>query len=86
MLWKLQLLIKYIHDNEFFCQSDSRTIWKHTNVCLLPGPRAYHGTATIDHMIYVVGGFDGMDYFNSVRCFDPQTKEWTEVAPMNAKR
>ncbi|KAK3108652.1 hypothetical protein FSP39_012601 [Pinctada imbricata] len=50
------------------------------------GPRAYHGTATIDHKIYIIGGFDGMEYFNSVRSFDPQSKEWTEVAPMNAKR
>ena len=50
------------------------------------GPRAYHGTASIGHLIYVVGGFDGLDYFNSVRSFDPIEKVWSEVAPMNAKR
>ena len=50
------------------------------------GPRAYHGTAAIGHIIYVVGGFDGLDYFNSVRSFDPVEKVWSEVAPMNAKR
>ncbi|XP_076094839.1 kelch-like protein 10 [Mytilus galloprovincialis] len=50
------------------------------------GPRAYHGTATIGHAIYVIGGFDGVEYFNSVRCFNPIYKEWSEVAPMNAKR
>ncbi|XP_033728458.1 kelch-like protein 10 [Pecten maximus] len=50
------------------------------------GPRAYHGTVTIDKKIYVAGGFDGVEYFNSVRCFDPVTKTWSEAAPMNAKR
>jgi len=50
------------------------------------GPRAYHGCATVDMLIYLIGGFDGMDYFNSVRCFNPVTKEWSEVAPMNSRR
>ncbi|KAL1139483.1 hypothetical protein AAG570_006467 [Ranatra chinensis] len=50
------------------------------------GPRAYHGTAVIGHDIYVIGGFDGMDYFNSCRCFNAVTKTWREIAPMNARR
>ncbi|ESN92201.1 hypothetical protein HELRODRAFT_194346 [Helobdella robusta] len=50
------------------------------------GPRAYHGCATVNGCIYLMGGFDGMDYFNSVRCFNPVTKEWSEAAPMNSKR
>ncbi|KAJ8721599.1 hypothetical protein PYW07_002374 [Mythimna separata] len=50
------------------------------------GPRAYHGTAVLGYCIYVIGGFDGMDYFNSCRCFDAVTKSWREVAPMNARR
>jgi len=37
-------------------------------------------------LIYLIGGFDGMDYFNSVRCFNPVAKEWFEVAPMNSRR
>lgn len=41
---------------------------------------------TLNQLIYVIGGFDGVEYFSSVRCFDPKTKEWTEVAPMNSKR
>ena len=53
---------------------------------VLLGPRAYHGCVTVDSLIYLVGGFDGMDYFNSVRCFNPIDKEWLEVAPMNARR
>lgn len=50
------------------------------------GPRAYHGTAVVDFKIYVIGGFDGMDYFNSCRCFDAVEKTWKEIAPMNARR
>ncbi|XP_073989181.1 kelch-like protein 10 isoform X2 [Rhodnius prolixus] len=50
------------------------------------GPRAYHGTVVIGYEIYVIGGFDGMDYFNSCRCFNAVTKTWREIAPMNAKR
>ncbi|KPI96784.1 Kelch-like protein 10 [Papilio xuthus] len=50
------------------------------------GPRAYHGTAVLGYCIYVIGGFDGMDYFNSCRCFDAVNKTWREVAPMNARR
>ncbi|XP_060074906.1 uncharacterized protein LOC132554600 [Ylistrum balloti] len=49
-------------------------------------PRAYHGTVTIDLKIYVIGGFDGTQYFNNVRCFDPVSKLWSEAAPMNSKR
>ena len=49
-------------------------------------PRAYHGVVTIDHRIYIIGGFDGMEYFNSCRVFDPQLFQWNEIAPMNVKR
>ncbi|XP_041366387.1 kelch-like protein 10 [Gigantopelta aegis] len=54
--------------------------------CVDAGPRAYHGTVAVDQVIYVVGGFDGMEYFNSVRVFNPATKQWSEAAPMNSKR
>lgn len=50
------------------------------------GPRAYHGTAVVSFDIYVIGGFDGMDYFNSCRCFNAVSKFWKEVAPMHARR
>ncbi|XP_050439090.1 kelch-like protein 10 [Adelges cooleyi] len=50
------------------------------------GPRAYHGTIVIDHYIYVIGGFDGLDYFNSCRKFNTLSKVWEEVAPMNCRR
>ncbi|XP_071580857.1 kelch-like protein 10 isoform X3 [Temnothorax nylanderi] len=50
------------------------------------GPRAYHGLAVVGFDIYVIGGFDGVDYFNSCRCFNAVTKVWREVAPMNVRR
>uniref|UniRef100_A0A1B6GHM5 Kelch-like protein diablo n=1 Tax=Cuerna arida TaxID=1464854 RepID=A0A1B6GHM5_9HEMI len=50
------------------------------------GPRAYHGTAVIGFDIYVIGGFDGMENFNSCRCFNAVTKTWKEIAPMHERR
>ncbi|CAF1403894.1 unnamed protein product [Adineta ricciae] len=49
-------------------------------------PRAYHGIVTVNRMIYIIGGFDGMDHFNSCRLFDSQLLQWKEIAPMNVKR
>ncbi|XP_057331107.1 kelch-like protein 10 [Microplitis mediator] len=45
-------------------------------------PRAYHGLCTLNNLIYVIGGFDGREHFNTVRCYDPVTKEWHEKACM----
>lgn len=50
------------------------------------GPRAYHGSIVMNHYIYVIGGFDGVEYFSSCRRFNTITKIWEEVAPMNCKR
>ncbi|KAM9324434.1 kelch-like protein 10 [Gastrophryne carolinensis] len=49
-------------------------------------PRAYHGAAYLNGFIYLIGGFNGLDYFNSVRKFDPVTKRWNEAGPMHCKR
>ncbi|PVD31130.1 hypothetical protein C0Q70_10408 [Pomacea canaliculata] len=56
-------------------------------VCENPdsGPRAYHGTVAVGFKIYVIGGFDGVEYFNNCRVFDPVLKVWQEAAPMHAK-
>ncbi|XP_046492145.1 kelch-like protein 10 [Neodiprion pinetum] len=45
-------------------------------------PRAYHGLCTLNNVIYMIGGFDGNEHFNTVRCYDPVTKEWRERACM----
>ncbi|KAM9343930.1 kelch-like protein 10 [Pholidichthys leucotaenia] len=49
-------------------------------------PRAYHGSVFLNGFVYCVGGFDRVDYFNSVRRFDPGTCMWEEVAPMYSCR
>ncbi|KAG8573395.1 hypothetical protein GDO81_012389 [Engystomops pustulosus] len=49
-------------------------------------PRAYHGTAYLKGCLYIIGGFDSVDYFNNVKRFDPIKKSWQEVAPMHSKR
>ncbi|UYV61522.1 hypothetical protein LAZ67_1005149 [Cordylochernes scorpioides] len=48
--------------------------------------RAYHGLATVDSRIYMIGGFDGNQYFNSVRCFDPVSHRWAERGCMHEAR
>lgn len=48
--------------------------------------RAYHGMCTFQGKIYLVGGFDGNEYFNTVRCFDPSTHTWSDCACMYYSR
>ncbi|VDM93260.1 unnamed protein product, partial [Litomosoides sigmodontis] len=43
---------------------------------------AYHETIKL----YIIGGFEGTQYFNTVRCYDGETKEWLELAPMHYAR
>ncbi|XP_036435584.1 LOW QUALITY PROTEIN: kelch-like protein 10 [Colossoma macropomum] len=50
------------------------------------GPRAYHGSVYLNGFVYCVGGFDGVDYFNSVRKFNPVSRTWHQVAPMHSRR
>lgn len=50
------------------------------------GPRSYHGTAVIGTKIYIVGGFNGTEYFNTCSRFDPVKKTWKEIAPMHNRR
>ncbi|XP_026464876.1 kelch-like protein 10 [Ctenocephalides felis] len=45
-------------------------------------PRAYHGVCALNNLIYMVGGFDGNEHFNTVRCYNPLTKVWQERACM----
>ncbi|KAI2652438.1 Kelch-like protein 10 [Labeo rohita] len=49
-------------------------------------PRAYHGTAVLNEDVYCVGGFDGVQYFNSVRKLNLTTQTWHEVGPMYERR
>lgn len=59
---------------------DSRAdCWLRINAEDSDGPRSYHGTAVIGSNIYCIGGFNGMQYFNTCRMFNAITKEWQEV-------
>ncbi|XP_041987203.1 kelch-like protein 10 [Aricia agestis] len=49
-------------------------------------PRAYHGLCALNNLIYMIGGFDGSDHFNTVRCYDPVTNVWQERACMYQAR
>jgi len=49
-------------------------------------PRAYHGLAFFDKFLYIIGGFDGQNYFNSVRKLDLTNTKITEETPMKHRR
>ncbi|GIX78169.1 hypothetical protein CDAR_508851 [Caerostris darwini] len=49
-------------------------------------PRAYHGMIWHQGKVYVIGGFDGNQCFNSMRCFDPVTHLWEEKGCMYVQR
>ncbi|KAF7229464.1 kelch-like protein 10 [Nothobranchius furzeri] len=49
-------------------------------------PRAYHGSVFLGGFVYCVGGFDRVEYFNSVRRFNPITHTWMAVSPMYYRR
>ncbi|XP_049771594.1 kelch-like protein 10 [Schistocerca cancellata] len=44
--------------------------------------RAYHGICVLKKLIYLIGGHDGREYFNSVKCYDPEKHEWSDRACM----
>ncbi|XP_026843427.1 kelch-like protein 10 isoform X1 [Drosophila persimilis] len=60
--------------------------WVNINAEDPAGPRAYHGTAVIGFKIYSIGGYDGVEYFNTCRVFDAVKKKWSEIAPMHCRR
>ncbi|XP_071451571.1 kelch-like protein 10 [Hetaerina americana] len=49
-------------------------------------PRAYHGIVALNGNIYVIGGFDGNNYFNTMRQYNPVMKTWTDRACMYTPR
>jgi len=49
-------------------------------------PRAYHGLVFYKKQFYIIGGFDGQNYFNSVRKFDLVNLKCSEEAPMKHRR
>ncbi|XP_035248695.1 kelch-like protein 10 [Anguilla anguilla] len=49
-------------------------------------PRAYHGAVYLNGFVYCLGGYNSMEYFSSVRKYNPVTLTWHEVAPMYFRR
>ena len=49
-------------------------------------PLAYHGVALVGPHLYVVGGFDGSEYYNSVRRWEVGGAEWEPLACMTVAR
>ena len=49
-------------------------------------PRAYHGVCFHGHSVYIMGGFDGQNYFNSVRRLDLKQLDCFEEPPMSNRR
>ncbi|VDK46279.1 unnamed protein product [Anisakis simplex] len=47
---------------------------------------SYHAIVVIDQKLYLLGGSDGSDCFNTVRCYDGEKREWSELAPMHYAR
>ncbi|XP_016954296.1 kelch-like protein 10 [Drosophila biarmipes] len=60
--------------------------WVNINAEDPAGPRAYHGTAVLGFEIFSIGGYDGVEYFNTCRVFDAVKKKWNEIAPMHCRR
>ncbi|CAG2106420.1 unnamed protein product [Medioppia subpectinata] len=48
--------------------------------------RSYHGLVSFNGIVYIIGGFDGRQHFNSVFAFNPTTKLWTEKGCMHSNR
>ncbi|XP_046991984.1 kelch-like protein 10 [Schistocerca americana] len=61
---------------------DSRTDRWYSSNFVDPLARAYHGICVLKKLIYLIGGHDGREYFNSVKCYDPEKHEWSDRACM----
>ncbi|KAH9383359.1 hypothetical protein HPB48_024578 [Haemaphysalis longicornis] len=56
----------------------------HPNQCT--PPRAYHGVAMLDGLLYFIGGFDGRNCYHSVVCLEVKEKKWSARSNMNVAR
>ncbi|KAH9361418.1 hypothetical protein HPB48_003908 [Haemaphysalis longicornis] len=62
----------------------SRRWLLHPNQCT--PPRAYHGVAMLDGLVYFIGGFDGRRCLHSVVCFNVPELKWTTKSNMHMAR
>jgi len=52
----------------------------------LPINSAYHGVVELHDKLYIVGGYDGETYLDSLYCLDMSTMVWEEMSAMMSKR
>jgi len=52
----------------------------------LPINSAYHGVVELEGKLYIVGGYDGQQYLDSLYCLDMSTMIWEEMSSMMSKR
>lgn len=57
-----------------------------TSRTVLPTPRTGLCSATLNNLIYVIGGNDGSNVLGTVEIYDPATNSWTAGAPMPTPR
>lgn len=43
------------------------------------------GVSVLDGKIYCIGGWSGQDGMKACHVYDPDTKEWTKIAPLNER-
>ncbi|CAJ0957606.1 unnamed protein product, partial [Mesorhabditis belari] len=60
--------------------------WIPAPVTMLEQHRAYHGLVLVGSQLFVVGGFDGTDYFPHTRSFNMDTLKWEDRGAMNEHR
>ncbi|OQR77072.1 actin-binding protein IPP-like [Tropilaelaps mercedesae] len=61
-----------------------RGVW--TQEAKMPSPKACHGTAVLDNLIYVVGGDQNGLILADADLFDPVTREWQALTPLHQPR
>lgn len=48
--------------------------------------RSDASAAALHDKIYIVGGFNGQEVYNSAEVFDVETNQWSNIHPMNSPR
>ncbi|KAK0428626.1 hypothetical protein QR680_010913 [Steinernema hermaphroditum] len=60
--------------------------WTLPDSRLFEAPKAYHATVRVGRSFYTIGGFNGVDYYSTVRRFNFDSMAWTDVAGMTETR
>ncbi|CAO2645340.1 Kelch-like protein 10 [Lemmus lemmus] len=48
--------------------------------------RCYVSVTVLSNFIYAMGGFDGYVRLNTAERYEPETNQWTLIAPMHEQR